>query len=220
MKKIIVFMLCTILIVMCVTPIVAFAESETPVVDETVTEVETVPTEEKETVPTEEKEPITDIIVNYVKEHFEEILVVVFLVLGKILEKRSSLKLSKSVGTLNNNAVAIAESGTKSNTEVLKKMEAVAVTVKEYEEKFATLMNECRNMAVEKHTLEETLGQAESFLKTAKLAILELSNEVAELLVLANIPNSKKEQLYARHTKAVHEIEAMEEVMSNDGKEA
>lgn len=212
MKKIIVFMLCTILIVMCVTPIVAFAESETPVVDETVTEVET--------IPTEEKEPITDIIVNYVKEHFEEILVVVFLVLGKILEKRSSLKLSKSVGTLNNNAVAIAESGTKSNTEVLKKMEAVAVTVKGYEEKFATLMDECRNMAVEKHTLEETLNQAEALLKTAKLAILELSNEVAELLVLANIPNSKKEQLYARHTKAVHEIEAMEEVMSNDGKEA
>jgi hypothetical protein len=220
MKKIIVFMLCTILIVMCVTPIVAFAESETPVVDETVTEVETVPTEEKETVTTEEKEPITDIIVNYVKEHFEELCVVVFLVLGKIFEKRSSLKLSKSVGTLNNNAVAIAESGTKSNTEVLKKMEAVAVTVKGYEEKFATLMDECRNMAVEKHTLEETLNQAEAFLKTAKLAILELSNEVAELLVLANIPNSKKEQLYARHTKAVHEIEAMEEVMSNDGKEA
>lgn len=214
MKKIILFVLCTMLLCSAL-PIMAFADSETTAVTETpaVTDIVTV-----ETV-TEEKEPLSDIIVNYVKEHFEEILVVIYLAISKILEKRASSKLSKYVGTLNNNAVAIAESGTKSSSEILGKMEAIEGTVRDYKEEFATLMAECRNMSSEKMTLEETLNQVEAFLKTAKLATLELSNEVAELLVLANIPNSKKEELYARHTKAVHELEAAEEVMSNDGKE-
>ena len=202
MKKIIVFILCAILL--CATPIMAFADGEPTAVTETVTEVET--------TPTVVEEPITDIIVNYVKEHFEEILVVVFLALGKVFEKRSSSKLSKYVGTLNNNAVAIAESGNKSSSEVLAKMEEIAGTVKDYKEEFATLIAECRKMAEEKQTLEETLNQVEAFLKTAKLATLELSNEVAELLVLANIPTSKKDELYARHTKAVREIEVAAEL--------
>jgi hypothetical protein len=193
----------------------AFADSETTAVTETPAVTDTVTVE----AVTEEKEPITDIIVSYVKENFEEIVVLIFLALYKVFEKRSSTKLSKFVGTLNNNAVAIAENGAKSNSEVLNKMEEIAGTVIEQKEVFATLIAEYRKMAEEKLTLEETLNHAEAFLKASKLAILELSNEVAELLVLANIPNSKKEELYARHTKAVHEIEVAEEVMSNDGKE-
>ena len=63
----------------------------------------------------------------------------------------------------------------------------------------------------------------ENHLKVAKLANTELANEVAELLVLANIPNSKKDELYARHRAAVALIDAAStenEVENDDGEEA
>jgi hypothetical protein len=52
---------------------------------------------------------------------------------------------------------------------------------------------------------------------------MELANEVAELLVLANIPNSKKEELYSRHLAAVGaiaEAEKTEVTINEDGQEA
>ena len=85
---------------------------------------------------------------------------------------------------------------------------------------FASLLDEVRKTAEEKQSLETTLIHVETFLKSSKLATLELANEVAELLVLANIPVSKKDEFYARHTQAVHEIESVEEVMSHERKEA
>ena len=47
------------------------------------------------------------------------------------------------------------------------------------------------------------------------LANVELANEVAELLVLANIPNSKKEELYSRHLAAVGAIAEAEKIEVN-----
>ena len=86
----------------------------------------------------------------------------------------------------------------------------------EYKAEFETVLKEIRKSAEEKKCLEDTLAHVETFLKTAKLATLELSNEVAELLVLANIPNSKKEELYARHKQAVQDLEEAEGVINND----
>ena len=59
-------------------------------------------------------------------------------------------------------------------------------------------------------------------METSKAANIELSNEVAELLVLANIPNSKKEELYSRHRAVVDAITTTEvsEVNEDDGAEA
>ena len=45
-----------------------------------------------------------------------------------------------------------------------------------------------------------------NYIKASKLANVELANELAELLVLANIPNSKKDELYSRHIAAVAAI--------------
>ena len=60
----------------------------------------------------------------------------------------------------------------------------------------------------------------ETLLKATKLANIEMSNDVAELLVLANIPNAKKEELYARHTQALKQLEEVEkEVNDHEGKE-
>jgi hypothetical protein len=220
MKKIIIILLCVMLL--CVTPLVALAEDgSSDAVEENTTEVGN-PAPDNENVtegeisPPVEEEPITETIVNYVKSHIEELSVIVTLIVGILYEVRKHGKLNGSIGTLNNNAIAIVENSSKTIKAALDEMADMANVVNKYKDDIANLLTEIRTNAAEKKSLEDTLSSVETFLKTAKLATLELSNEVAELLVLANIPNSKKEELYARHTKAVHELEAVEEVKSDD----
>lgn len=201
MKKIFIIMLCAMLIF--ALPVAAYAS-------------ETVPTEE---IVTEEVS-ITETIIEYAKSHIEELSVIATLLITIFYEVRKHGKLNGSIGTLNNNAIAIAENGTTAVKAALTEVADIAKVVEGYKEEFSTLLSEMRHSLEEKQSLETTLAHVETFLKTAKLATLELSNEVAELLVLANIPNSKKDELYARHSKAVHELEAVEEVMSNVGNEA
>ena len=204
MKKILAIMLCAMLLF--VAPTVAFAEGEEATVPETTT------TEEVE-------KPMTDIIVDYVKSQIEELSVIGTLILTIVYEIRKHKSLNGSIGTLNNNAIAVAENSANTIKAALTEVGDIAKVVNGYKDEFASLLGEVRKSAEEKKSLEDTLAHVETFLKTAKLATIELSNEVAELLVLANIPNSKKDELYARHTKAVHDLEAAEEVMKNDGKE-
>ena len=192
MKKIFMILLCVLMI--AAVPTIAFAEDAESVPDKTITEM----------------------VADYVTEHVEEISVIGTLIVGMFYEIRKHKKLNGSIGTLNNNAIAVAENSASAIKSALDGVEDVAKVVNEYKAEFESLLSEIRKSAEEKKHLEDTLTHVESFLKTAKLATLELSNEVAELLVLANIPNSKKEELYARHTKAVHEIEAAEGVINSD----
>lgn len=199
MKRLFAFILCAMLLIGAST-FVAFAEetAEQPAVSESTSEAE---------------QPITEVIVDYVKSHIEEISVIATLLLTIFYEVRKHGKLNGSIGTLNNNAVSIAQ-----NSESA--IHAALVSISEYKGELQTLLGDIRKNADEKKSLEETLVDVASYLKAAKLTTLELANEVAELLVLANIPNSKKDELYARHAKAVQAIKAMEEVMSDDGTEA
>lgn len=199
MKRILAFILCALILIGATT---VFASAET------------------EADTTTEEMSMTDVIVNYFTEHLEEFSVIGTLILGIIYEIRKHSKLNGSIGTLNNNAIAIAENSSTTIKAALQEVADIAEVVRKYKNDFESLLQEVRTNADEKQSLEETLAQVEQFLKTAKLATLELSNEVAELLVLANIPNSKKDELYARHTKAVKELEAAEEVMSNDNTES
>lgn len=212
MKRIIALMLCLVAL-LCVTPVVAFAEGEVATEGEITEPV----TPEAEAVETEK--PITEVIVAYLQEHIEEISVIVTLLGTIFYEVRKHKTLNGSIGTLNNNAIAIAENSSTTTRVALEKIADIAEEVRTYRDDFKALLDEVRGNSNDKKTLEQTLTEVESFLKTAKLATLELSNEVAELLVLANIPNSKKDELYARHTKAVHELEAVEGVINNDEKE-
>ena len=220
MKKIFAIFLCAMLL--CATPIVAFAEGETsePVVEEVIPETEEAAPVVEEVVTETEEKSMTEEIVDYVKAHIEEFSVIGTLLGMVIYEIRKHGKLNGSIGLLNNNAIAVAQNSANAVKEALKKVEGIADVVTGYKEEFTSMLAEIRKNAEEKKAMEETLSHVENLLKTAKLATLELSNEGAELLVLANIPNSKKDELDARHTKAVHDIEAAEEVMSNDGKEA
>ncbi len=199
MRKILVFILCAMLI--CVVPISAFATEATT---EDVTEEKTV----------------TEEIVDYVKNHVEELTVIVSMIGAGIYGARSRKKMDGSIGTLNNNAISIASNSTTIVEKALARVDEIAGVVSTYGEKMSALMEEIRNSEEEKKALKDALTKVESYISTAKLATVEMANEVAELLCLANIPVSKKDELYARHTKAVHELEAAEEVMKHDVTEA
>lgn len=200
MKKIFMVMLCILLLL--AVPTVAFAEDSVPE-EETSTEVE-------------EEKTITEMVVDYVTDNVEEISVIGTLLVGMFYEICKHKKLNGSIGTLNNNAIAVAENSATAIKSALEKVEGVVSVVNEYKAEFEEMLKEFRKSAEEKTSLEDTLAHVETFLKSSKLATLELSNEVAELLVLANIPNSKKEELYARHKQAIHTIEEAEGVINND----
>jgi hypothetical protein len=169
----------------------------------------------------EVEKTMTEEVVDYVKGHVEEISVIGTLLLTIFYEVRKHGKLNGSIGTLNNNAIAVAQNSAEAIKAALAGVEGIAGVVNKYKDEIESLLGEIRKSAEEKKTLEETLSHVEGFLKTSKLATIELSNEVAELLVLANIPVSKKEELYSRHRAAVNAIaEAEGEVTTHDGEEA
>lgn len=195
MKRFFAFVVCVVMLTFAFTT-VAFAE--TPVPEDTVVEEESWTT-------------TADHVVGYVKEHLEEISVIITLILTVFYNMRKHKVLNKSIGTLNNNAVTIAEN---SNTT----MQGVSLVVENYKTEIEALLNAFRVTAEDKQKLEQALAEVHASLKSAKLANVELANEVAELLVLANIPNSKKEELYSRHLAAVGAITDAEktEVITND----
>ena len=184
MKKIFIILLCAMLIF--ALPISAYASE-----GETTSEIVT------------EEISITETIIDYVKSHIEEILVIVTICMSAFINNHYRGNLKSSIGKINNNAITIADNGAAVAEKALVKLEEATTAMRE-----------------ERQHTESMLSNVESFLKATKLATIELANVVAELLVLANIPNSKKDELYARHMTAVHELEALEEVMSNVGKEA
>lgn len=202
MKKIIAFVVCTVLLV-CAFSVSVFAEGESAVGIETnVEEVTTLPTAEETAT---ESEITTEVIVGYIKAHFEEISVVISLILTAFYNIRKHKQLNQSISATNKNAIAVAENSDLAIQNVLTTIKDI---LKEKEE--------------EKNRIEQALKEALTYIKTSKLANIEFANELAELLVLANIPNSKKDELYSRHIAAVNSIAEAEKTEVNtdaDGKE-
>lgn len=201
MKKILAIV-CALLLA-CAFPLTAFAEDGT--VEQTEIETEIIVTE------SDAPDITTEDVVGYIKAHFEEISVVITLILTLIYNVRKHKLLDRSIAITNNNAIAVAENSGVAMQNALGKMEA-----------FDMLLAEYRASAEEKKKLEATLNEAMNYIKASKLANVEFANELAELLVLANIPNSKKEELYSRHLAAVStiaEVEKTEENADDNGKE-
>ena len=233
MKRAIAFIIC--LLIALALPLVAFAEGETtakeaeedlPAVVETVAVSETTTVPETEAPPTDEEvaeivKTSSEKIVAWVKKNYEEIWVIVWSLLIAIVIAARNKILDKTVKTLNNNAVSVSENSTNAIKESNSNVILASAIMEEFKEKMASMLEEVRMSAEEKKVLEDKLAEVTNLVKTAKLANVELANEVAELLVLANIPNSKKEELYARHRAAVDAIASAEnEVIADDGKEA
>ena len=158
----------------------------------------------------------------WVLPHLEEISVVITLCFSVFYQMRKHKLLSKSIGTMNNNTVAIAEQNSNMMSRALTGMENASLAVTAYDARIEAMLEAFRATAEDKEKLEKELAEMKSYLKTAAEANLEFSNELAELLNLANIPNFKKEELGARHLAAVSAIRAAEarEVSPDDAKEA
>lgn len=244
MKKILVFILCAVML--CAFAVSASAETHSDML--TATENENVgnsnPEKENATeseispdttgpenteTPTETEPPaeeltpeptVTERITDYVKSHIEELSVIASLIIAAIYSKIKDGKFGATLGTLNSNAIKIANKGVEVAEAAAEKMDGATVKLKELEEKFTSVMEKYEKSEEEKTALYTLLASVESLLKGVKGAALEASNEVAELLVRANLPNSVKEEIYGRHMKAVHELEASEEGMNDDGKKA
>lgn len=208
-------LLAVILFIMLMAfPVLTFAEEVEPTVEENVPPVEEVVTEE-EIEPT-----MTENIVEYVKEHLEEIFVLVGGGLLAFYEGIVRKKMNSSIGTLNNNAVTIATDSAEVIKTGAEKTEALINRVNSLEVKIGLLLEELRKTTEEKQSLEQILTKVETFLNASKLACLEMSNEVADLIMLSNIPTTKKSELYGRHLQKVHELEAAEGVIADDGEKA
>lgn len=215
MKKILII-ICIVL--MCAMPLTVFAEeaSETAPVVETIPETEAIDTAPPVDVaplpvpsePTfeEEAKGYTDKIAAWFEAN-SGALGIVFTIIGYGIVLFKKVKtMAKSVTTLNNNAVSVSESGSKIATDALKKIDEASKVVGGYADKISELLAKIEKSEEDKQRLEAALSDVHAHLKTAKAANVELANEVAELLVLANIPNSKKDELYARHLAAVGAI--------------
>ena len=213
MKKILALMLC--IIIVCAMPLVVFAEGEesAPVVEENEnTPPESVPEEDKSAIK-ETAKTISEKIESWILKEKELLIALITIVTAVFCQLRDRSKLNKSIIKLNNNAVDIA-------TDSKEVIGGASAAVTGYSVKIDELLENYRKTAEDNIRLEATLARFEGYLITSREANIEFANEVAELLVLANIPNSKKEELYARHRAAVDAIANITEVIEDDGKEA
>lgn len=212
MKKIFALMLCVMLLLSL--PVAVFAEGKDAVVEDTVVE-EGGDTNEKTDIEIE-ADKITEQIVVWFQDNFEEISVIITLLLTLFYQVKKHTSLNKSIGTLNNNAVAIAENSGATITQALSGVSSVSAVITDYIGKMDNLLAEVRSNEEDKRAMKAALDTAMKYVESAKSANVEFANELAELLNLANIPNSKKEELYARHRAAVESIASI--VGDIDGK--
>lgn len=182
MKKLLALLLC-IIILICTMSITCFATEVTEDVPPQ-TEIE------------EKSEQIVEDIVFWVQNHLEEISVIVTLLLTIFYNVRKFATMNRSIGTLNNNAVTVAQNSADSIGAALLALGNVSDVVGGYTNEFTEL----------KSTVKQHLNKTTESLEVCCRANIEFANELAELLVLANIPNAKKEELYARHRAAVDAI--------------
>lgn len=225
MRKILALIICIVL--MCAMSVVVFAEDEIP----SVTTVETTTTESLPTSTEKATEgensgavaelTTTEKIVSYILSHPEEVTVIVTTILTVFYQVLKHKVLNRSIGTLNNNAIRVAENSRESMQSALAEMGSMSSTVGGYKTDIEALLSAYKETAEEKKKLENTLAELNVHLKQSKLANTEFANELAELLVLANIPNSKKDELYARHIAAVSMIEevTVAEVNTDDNEQ-
>ena len=219
MKKIFALFVCTILLV-CAFHISAFAEGESfegvepnEVVVDTSTPTEETATESEISGDRTLSDVLSDLssesIVAYIEDHIEELGVIFSLIGFAVGIARKFKWVNKAISATNHNAITVAENADRAIADATARMEAFSALFAKYQES-----------EEEKKELKKTIDEAMTYIKASKLANIEFANELAELLVLANIPNSKKEELYSRHIAAVHSIEEAEVVAHENRNEA
>ena len=220
MKRILALVLC-LLFAACTLTLTICAEEANPSTEEIVEDKGVATPTVEEGASNEEFEAntavnsiTTDDIVQYGKENFEEISVVVTLLMTAFYNFRKHKLLNKAISATNKNAIAVSENSEQVITTALD-------MINDQKKEFSALLSEYRASEEEKKRLKQVLDEAMNHINSAKLANVEFANELADLLVLANIPNSKKDELYSRHVAAVDAIAEADkmEVNTDDGGE-
>lgn len=227
MKKIFAILLA---LMICTMPLVAFAE-EAPIDTEVVegdnsTTVEETPTDGEISPPVDEEpdfdevqKTISEMLVDWIEEHSAEIGIIVTLIGYGIVMIKKFGTVIKSASTMNNNAITLAKNSESIMGQALSNIEGVSGAVTGYKTEIALLLEAFRNTVEDRSRLERELVEIKNYLKINADANVEFSNELSELLNLANIPNFKKEELGARHLaaiKAILEAEAKAEAEADN----
>lgn len=207
MKKIFALILCLMLIAV---PISAYAEGETEEINtEDILPEESpapAPTEEKGTDWNEIKDTISGAFVEWIEPNLEEISVVVALIGYGIANFKKLTNVLKSLGIMNNNTITISKENATLMEQAMASINDASNTVTAWDEKIAQILVAYQQTAEDKQRLEKELVEIKNYLKISAEANLEFSNELAELLGLANIPNYVKEEIGARHVAAKNNI--------------
>lgn len=194
MKKLLVLILCILLLAI---PISASAEEVTEDITTETPEVES---------STDIKETISGAFVKWIEPNMEEIGVVVTLIGYGIVLARKLKANNKTIGTLNNNTITISKENATLMLKAMDSIDRASLAVVGYEDRMSALLEAFKTTAEDKARLEQKLNEVENYLKIAAESNLEFSNELAELLGLANIPNYVKEEIGARHVAAKNKI--------------
>lgn len=233
MKKLIVLiMVCIITLSMVMTcyaeEVIADVESGEiikGVVDDSNTESDVLPDDVAEDIENAKAETWSGAFLGFIKENFTESSLIAFaLALASFcIEHFSSNKnLKKHIGILNGNAIEIAETSAKKtddNTQQLQLMkEQMTAWQEALEGKISLTLNVVTKTAEEREALEAALAKNNDLMNKAVIALMENSDEIANLLLMSNIPTSKKEEMYNNHYEAVKAIKGVvSEVNTGDG---
>lgn len=127
----------------------------------------------------------------------------------------------KALGEAKDIMQAISDGNAAALTETLGKAEGIAEVVTTFTKTMETFMERIGDIETDKASLKSALNETDKTMQVLKKVVEENANMMAELLLLANIPNAKKEEIYARHLSAVNAIAEAEksEVATDDGKE-
>ena len=179
--------------------------------------------EELTDIPNPEDRDEPDIILTIFKEwilpYIDGIAVIITLIVSSVCQSIKNKTLNKSIGTMNNNTVAISEQSAEMMNKALMVMENVANAVTQYEAKISDLLLAHNATAEDKERIEREFSEMRAYLKSSAEANIEFANELAELLGLAYIPNYKKEEIGSRHLSAVRSIRTAEHEALNAVKE-
>lgn len=216
MKKIFALILCLMLIAV---PISAYAEGETEEINtEDILPEEgpaPAPTEEKGTDWNEIKDTISGAFVEWIEPNLEEISVVVALIGYGIANFKKLTNVLKSLGIMNNNTITISKENATLMEQAMASIEAASNTVLAWDEKIAQILVAYQQTAEDNQRLEKELVEIKNYLKISAEANIAFSNELADLIALANIPNYKKDELGSAHVMQVKAIiAAMEKAVS------
>lgn len=156
-------------------------------------------------------------LVNFIKANVTETSLMTFALalLAFCIEHFSSnKKLKNHIGILNNNAIEIANTSAGKTEENTKEFAALKNEMALFMDSLLVKVNDTLKSVVktseERDELEKKLAENSKLLEKAIIAVEDSADTVANLLIMSNIPNSKKEEIYSKHVAAVNSLKEIE----------